>query len=167
MDLEMMVGIFADLGEQVGQTNKHLGAMIEPKPVHKPVGNSLVQSSAAPSPVLLEINDTPNVGKMWYVTQIGVLGTDGHTAVSGAIADVYIGPSPDAISGTPVTDFQAQIISGATIPTIANYGHHDKPIHSHEHIYVLLYGILSGQPIELVAHVDEYNVSEVERMHTT
>jgi hypothetical protein len=134
------------------------------KHVFKQVGNSLVTSAAPPSPIYLQIDETPAVGRMWYVKKFAVFGTDGHTAVSGAIVDGYAGPSQEmqGVYGAPISAFPYQIITGASVPFITRYGHEDQPLHAHEHLYVWIYSAPATQAFELVAEVDEYWIDEIE-----
>jgi hypothetical protein len=164
MELDTMVSIFADLSGQVAETNKYMSRLMPPypRPNQKPVGNSIVATGV--SPQLLQIDITPSSEYMWYVKQIGIFGTDGHTALSGVVADVYLGPVLDYAPGVPITAFDAQLLSGILVPSIYNFGHKDKPVQPREHVYAWVYGLTLGQPVELVAQVDEYRVEEMERM---
>jgi hypothetical protein len=164
MEIEASLSFFADLGEKLGETNKHLSNLMRPypKPNQKPVGNSMIATGA--SPQLLEISATPSAQYMWYVKGIGLFGTDGHTALSGVVADVYMGPEQEFAPGVPITAFDSQILSGVLVPSINNFGHKDKPLMPREHIYAWVYGLTLGQPVEMVAQVDEYRADEVQRM---
>lgn len=162
MELDAAIELFASTSDKVDKIHS---SILKPpvNPIYKPVGNSIVATGAAVQ--VIEIVQTPSEGRMWYVRQLGLFGSDGHTVVASALADVYLGPEQEYIPGSPVTDYSAQLLSGVAIPSITHFGHFDKPLHQGEHIYALLYAMSNGQQVSLVAQVSEFPVSSREAMN--
>jgi hypothetical protein len=162
MELDLSLDAFVDLGNKVDQIHKSMPRFA--KVIHRQIGNSFVSNAAATSPQILEINQRPAPGYMWYVLKVGIFGTDGHTVVSTALADIYAGPLLDLLSGVPFTDFSSQILSGVAIPSITTWGHKSVPMHQNESIYALLYSLPASQPVELVATIAEWPVAAEEAL---
>lgn len=127
------------------------------KPIHKPVGKSVNTGAAAPASLVIEIDTVPAAGRTWYISRFAILGTDGHTSVAGAVADVYAGPGQEV-------DPQSQIYSGLTIPTIIEEGRFHNPMHQNDHIYAIVYGAPNNQQITIAALVNDYPTDAVEAM---
>lgn len=150
--------LFDEFLEKLGyKLEAQFTAKHEVNPIHKPVGNTLTVPAVAPASIVVEINTVPAAGRTWYISRLAILGTDGHTAVAGAVADVYAGPGQEV-------DPQSQIYSGLTIPTIIEEGRFHNPMHQNDHIYAIVYGAPANQVLTLVALVNDYPTEAVEAM---
>lgn len=118
-----------------------------PEPLRKSIGvaNTPVASTAAQ---LLDLGG-PAAGRMWFVHRVGILGADGHTAVSGAIADIYTGPALTA-------DATSQIYSGLPIPSIVVEGRHHNPVLYGDGLYVICYNLPANQQLQFTAGIEDY-----------
>ena len=141
-----------------GELNKRIDTFLSTykNPVHKQIGAS--GTSTGPGNVMTLIaNDNPSAGKAWFVARFFIRGTDGHTAVGGAIADVYAGPGEE-------DNALAQIYSGISIPFLAEEGRFHNPMHQNDQLYALIYNVPAAQNITMAATVWEYPVEAVESL---
>lgn len=104
MELDAMVGIFADLSEKVAENNKHLSNRLKlPKPLGRTIGGSALATAGVVTNVTTQ--QACPVGKMWEVRLAGLFGSDTHTAVLGANAAISQPAVP--ASGTAVQNTNA------------------------------------------------------------
>lgn len=148
---EFDVGIaFQLLTDTVDKGNKTLDKMARPvQPIRKNIGVANQPSAAATQTLVIPAR--PAAGRMWFVHRVVVLGTDGHTSVAGAVADIYTGPA-----GNITADPTSQIYSGLTLPTIIVEGRHHNPVMYGEQVYALLYGLPAQQVVQFAVGIDEY-----------
>lgn len=150
---EFDVGVaFQLLTDTVDKGNKTLDKMASPvRPIRKNVGVANAPSTAATQ--TLVIPQAPASGRMWFIHRVVLLGTDGHTAVAGAVGDIYAGPA-----GNIVADPTSQLYSGLTLPTIIVEGRHHNPVLHGEQVYALLYSLPANQVVQFAVGIDEYPV---------
>lgn len=154
------VEAFADIGRKMDQLHRQISM----KPIYKPVGNSIVIPATPVIPVVLDIPIAPARGRVWNVLKValgsvGPSGPDIHTVLSGVIADVYTGDTPDLSGGAVVN-----AIISAGVASVTNITKHVDWCASGEHIFALLYGVTAGQQILIAARVAEYPVEAVEAL---
>jgi len=159
---EFAVGALADIkstiSDTAAKTSKSLMAELHRQPLHLPFGTSYPGAASPPSPLSLIIPHFPATGRMWYVTRFAITGSDGHTAVSGAVADIYMGP------GQGNVDPLSQVYSGLVIPTIIEEGRYHNPMHSNGRVYAVIYNLPANQPITISVLAAEYPVAASESM---
>lgn len=126
------------------------------KPLIKKAGTAN-SPSAATSQTLI-IPQYPAAGRLWYVSRVVLIGADGHSAVPGAVADVYAGPSPGN------TDAPSQMYSGLFIPTIIEEGRFHNPVMHGEIVYVILTGLPAQQQVQFAIGYYEFPVQAVVAM---
>jgi hypothetical protein len=155
MSISAEVGFEIDLGGKVDKlSDKVQRAMDLMLPIHKPVGNSVYTGgSTPPSPFSLEVSG-PSRGRTWEVISFGLYGVDGHTTISGIIADMYAGQ----VNENLVPDFSGIKYSGMAVGTTYTLGHKHIWVHPEEMLYLLIYGATSAINLTFVANVDEYIV---------
>lgn len=147
MDLEVAIKAWADHADKVEAHNGRMERMLaRPEPLRKNLGVANVPSAATTQTLVL---GGPSSGRMWFVHRVGILGTDGHTGVGGAVVDVYTGPGQDA-------DASAQIYSGLLIPTIIVEGRHHNPVLYGERLYMIAYSLPANQQLQFVAGIEDY-----------
>lgn len=148
----MSVGIDfeAHLGRIERKLNEYNAALTAP--TTKVFGDSALAVAGTPTLLLIDAFSAPN--RFWHVQTIGLFGSDGHTAVAGATADVYLGPGYDPSQ----TDFNAQILSGKSIPYIETHGKWDWTMSPRDRIYALVYGAAANQQLVLTARILEQTV---------
>ena len=93
----------------------------------------------------------PQMGRMWYIHRVVLLGADGHTAVAGALGDVYGGPAANLTA-----DATSQFYSGLAIPSIVVEGRYHNPVQFGERVYVMLYNLPAQQQIQFAIGYEEY-----------
>jgi len=118
-----------------------------PEPLRKSIGTSLL-SGTGPSTVTLDLGG-PAAGRMWFVHRVGILGADGHTAVAGAIADIYTGPALG-------TDATSEIYAGLSVPSIVVEGRHHNPVLYGDGLYVIVYNVPTNQLLQFTAGIEDY-----------
>lgn len=151
MDIELAAKLFIEGGERMDKAATVLSRALPSQPIHKPVITTGIGNGGV---ITLIIPDNPAPGKMWFVSKVGVFGTDGHTTVAG-IADIYGGPGEEAT-------FPNQMYSGLSIPTIINEGRFHNPMQQNEQLYAMIYNSVNGQPYTFAAVVYEYNSPAVQ-----
>jgi hypothetical protein len=145
MELDVMFKAWSDHAEHMEKTaDKMLGQHVEP--LRKNLGVANVPSAATAQVLNL---GGPAAGRMWFVHRVAILGADGHTAVSGAIADIYTGTSL-------LADASSEIYAGLPIPSIIIEGRHHNPVLFGEKLYVMLYTLPAQQIVQFSAGIEDY-----------
>jgi hypothetical protein len=159
MELDVMMSIFADLGEKIGENNKHLANTMKiPKPLGRTIGGTAIAVTGVVTN--LTCQQYCPVGKMWEVRLIGIFGSDTHTAVTGATADIFAGAEQDVNT----SDFTGCFISATPIPFVKDYGRRHVCVYPGESVYALVTGTAGGQGLVLNAVLDEWTYSDAEQM---
>lgn len=135
---------------------------LQRKRLRKVVGGAIISAGAGAQ--LLQINDRPAKGRFWQIVALGAYGNDPHTAVAGAIVDVYAG-EPDSIN---IAGGFPDIVKGnLAVPSDTFFGEHGKWCKSGQTIFAIITGAAAAQNIELLAWVYEVKVSDEEPMEIT
>jgi hypothetical protein len=164
MELDLDADFMLELGQTVKATHEHVkSTMQSDRPIRKPIGGSLVlpPGFSGSGPVLLQLEASPAHGRCWNLLKAGVFGVDTHTAVASVNADIFAG---DTIDTTNATNFLDCVVSGATVPSITNFGRKTEWCYSGQYVYALIYGsgLSAGQPYELIVRIAEYATNDVE-----
>lgn len=164
--LEFAAGIAADLGSRIKKMDQRLAKLAaEARPIRFRYINSYPGAASPPSPVTVVINEAPSPGHVWYVQRVGVFGSDGHTSVTGCIADVYGGPAEQANPyGGVSPDYTSQMYSGINVPTIIEEGRFHNPIEPNDQVYAQFYNVPANQQLVFAILVDDYHIWEQEAM---
>jgi hypothetical protein len=149
-DFEASVGIA--LGK-MDEIHKGVTGLQGPKPLIKKAGVAN-NPSAATSQTLI-IPQYPAAGRMWYISRTVLVGSDGHSPVTNAVADVYAGPSPGLL------DAPSQMYAGLTIPTIVEEGRFHNPVMHGEVVYVILTNLPVQQQVQFAIGYYEYPAEAV------
>jgi hypothetical protein len=127
----------------------------EPKPLVKRWG--VANTPSALTAQTLIIPSSPAAGRMWFISRTAILGSDGHTSVAAAVADIYAGPGGVQNTADPT----AQIYSGLTLPTIIEEGRFHNPVLHGELVYALLYALPAQQIVQFAVTVYDYAVADI------
>lgn len=111
--------------------------------------------TANPTCIVLN-NMYPAMGRVWEITQVGVFGTDGHTAVTSAIADIYAGPA----AGQDAPGDFASFINSGPVPCNFLIGDHKCYANAQDRIYAWIYGISSGVYLTLAGTVRDWRIED-------
>lgn len=105
------------------------GVLAKPKRIMRPLSVAQTFSGIAVGDTLQLSAGTPAAGRIWVVTRILVLGSDDSTAVTGALAAVYI--------GDPANVGLSQCVKpGAAIPFIDTQNEHSYVVHDRESLFI-------------------------------
>jgi hypothetical protein len=142
------------LAGELSKARKDIKSMKTPQPLLRDFATSL-PITANPQCIVLN-NMYPAVGRIWEITQVGVFGPDGHTAVTNAIADIYAGPT----SGTDFPGDFACFIDSGTVPCNFLIGDHKCYANAGDRIYAWIYGYTAGAYLTLAGTVRDWRVED-------
>lgn len=156
MDLEAMVGVWADLDGNVKRIHDRLDRR---RPVHKPVGGSVTVPTGFSLPLLINLSGWPSVNRVWNVLTLGFYTGDLHTTIANVTCDVYAGTNPDPSVPT-LTDGIASMALGS----IQNFSKEVVWAEPGQSLFGLVYGtgVAAGANYQLIARVGEYWIDAVE-----
>lgn len=148
IDFEFLAGAVDGLREEIMKVK-------QPKPLHRTFA---VAQTISASPTCIVLNSMfPAAGRWWELTDIGVYGADGHTAVTGGIADMYIGPS----TGTEAPGDMASFIISSSIPTTSPLiGDKKAWGNPGDRIYAWIYGITVATQITLAGSLFDWRIED-------
>lgn len=126
-----------------------------PQPLLRDFAVAATLPSGGPS-VLVLSGMYPSVGRVWEVTQVGVFGPDGHTAVTGAIADIYAGPS----AGTDFPGDFASFVNSGAVPCNFLIGDHKCYCNAGDRIYAWIYGLAANTQLTLAGTIRDWRVED-------
>lgn len=106
---------FLDLGHKLDSIKNRM----DQRPVFKPVANSGVVNG--PTPVALEIPESPARGRIWNILAVAVLGNDPHTIVGANVTAPAVPASGVAVFNTNPQAVTVTV-SGGTVSQIAVNG---------------------------------------------
>lgn len=148
MEFDVALETFLSTGKSI---NDNVGKLAKghARPIRSAVGASNIPSAATTQTIALPLK--PASGRMWYIHRVVVLGADGHTAVPGAVCDVYAGPS-----GELLPDATSQLYSGLLVPSIVEEGRYHNPVVFGETVYAIFYSLPANQVLQFAVGYYDY-----------
>jgi hypothetical protein len=161
--MELDAGIAIQIGsivdDKLAPMHKRMDKMNAPKPIRRRFGGSGVGAAGQ----VINIPSYPICpeGRMWVIRKVGLFGSDTHTTVTGATADIFAGSMQDLNT----SDFEGVFESAVTIPFNANFGNRHITLYAMDQVYALVSGAAAGQVLVLTGEADEFVLDEVEACH--
>jgi len=146
LEIDAAISLFATKADSIDKTCQSI-LKASVKPIRTVWGVSNTPSALTTQTL---IGPGPAAGRMWFVHRVVVLGADGHTAVSSALADVYAGPGDGGVDAT------SQIYSGLTIPSIIEEGRYHNPVIYGERVYAIFYNLPANQLLQFAFGVYDF-----------
>lgn len=156
MEIELAFDAFLNKADKIVEQQAILVKRSQ-KPLHYRVFGTV--TSAAGGAASISSNSSPSAGRVWNILRFSLYGNDGHTLLTGAIADVYA-----ASSTLAVPDFSAQVLSGLAVPSTTYPPEEAEWIHYGEELIVLLYALPAASTVTFVAQVADYPIEAVESL---
>lgn len=135
-----------------------------PLPIYRKWAGSVPVPTGATPPLLVPATSVAAVpaGRIYNILGFAIFATDGHTALTGAVADVYL-----ASDGVTLPDFSCQVLSGVAIPSI---GWQSKEViwaQPGERLIAMVYGFTApvAPGITIMASVADYCIEDKEALH--
>lgn len=142
-----MFKAWADHAEHIERQQGKLVDAIQPVPLWKSLGVANVPTAATTTQLM--VLGGPASGRMWFIHRVGILGGDNHTAVAGAVVEIYAGPGQEA-------DATALLYTGLSVPSLIVEGRNHNPVQYGERLYALIYNPPANQQFQFVAGIEDY-----------
>lgn len=144
----------SDMTDHFASVHKKLD---EAKERLRPIYRNLIGAGTMPASgaASIKLPVFPAEGRMWNVLQVAVYGTDGHTTLASAVAEVYAGDEDLPSQGDQIAIF-------SSVPGIATFSKGTIWQASSTDLFARVYGAAAGSPLIFVARVMDYPDAAVE-----
>lgn len=152
MELDVLVGAFADLNKKV---DKLTGMLSEMRPVFKPVSGSI--QTAGTGTYLIRTNQIVPAGRIWSIYSLGAYtGVDAHTPQASALIDWYAS-APVDVGSFPHHPSDV-LINAQALPSTYYFSRDVAFALPGEEIYAIGYSMPANSGIIVVANVADYHL---------
>ena len=150
---EIDIAESGDFDAHFGKLNKSIDGLKERQ---RPIYRKLVVQGIVPAtgPLILQIPMQAARGRIWNLTGASLIGADGHSAVTGAIGEIYTGD-------VSIPDPSSQVGIIATVPNFLWWSRNVVWAGTEEDVYAIVYGATAGATITFACRVLDYPDSAI------